>query len=189
MRLLKWISQLMLCFFLTACSSPMDFSKATAHQNTANINVELGLAYLQRGDVTQAKQKLLVALQQAPHWPPALDAMGYFLEHTGSPVEAEKYYLAAIKCNPTDGSAQNNYGVYLCQTGRYRQAMPYFLAAIQDPDYLYIGSAYENAGLCALKIPDKNLAKQYFAKAVMYDPHRSVAMSELGNLSYISYKG
>jgi type IV pilus assembly protein PilF len=153
--------------FLEACVMS---SANQDKQIAADDNVKLGLAYLQEGNTPHAKEKLLMALEEAPHWSVAKDAMAYFLEVTGDKNEAEKYYKEAISLSPDDGAVLNNYGTFLCRSHRIDEAEKMFLKAATLPNYLNTAKAYENAGLCALTIPDKNKAKYYFEKASKQDP-------------------
>ena len=57
-------------------------------EKAAQLNVQLGLGYLQRQNVERAKTRLLKALEQAPNSPIALDAMAYYLEVTGDQENA-----------------------------------------------------------------------------------------------------
>ena len=95
---------------------------------------------------------------------------GYFLEKTGNVEAAQQYYLQAIKIAPKTGAVQNNYATYLCRHGYYQQAITHFLLAAQDANYLHVANVYENAGICALKIPNKKLAHKYFQTAIQHDP-------------------
>jgi type IV pilus assembly protein PilF len=147
---------------LNACST---MTPRVTNPTAAKYNVELGLGYLKQGNVIRAKQKLLLALKQDPRNPIVQDAMGYFLENTGELKQAAVHYRRAVELAPRSGAAQNNYGTFLCRVGRYPESIQYFLAAVQDPAYLHTSLAYENAGKCALKIPDKKLARLYFVKA------------------------
>lgn len=149
----------------------------------ANANIQLGMNYIQDGNVETAKQKLLLALELAPTYPPAWYTMGYYLEVTGNTQKANKYYLEAIRLAPKSGDSQNNYGTFLCHNGKFKESIPYFLAATQDPTYIEISAAYENAGICALKIPDVAQAKSYFTKAVTNDPHRELSLFELAKIN------
>lgn len=178
------ITTLSICYLLSACSSmsAADIKDEKQEIATAKINTQLGIAYLERHDVSRAKQKLLLALKQAPNIPETWYTMAYFLETTGNKTEAQKYYLKAIDISPNRGDTHNNYGTFLCRTGNYRASIQQFLAAVQDPDYLNSGAAYENAGFCALKIPDKKLARLYFEKAIEQDPTRTSSASELAEL-------
>jgi type IV pilus assembly protein PilF len=175
----------LLCSLIVSCSTMNSADNKEEKQkiSTAKINTQLGIAYLGRHDVLRAKQKLLIALQEAPNIPETWYSMGYFLETTGNKAEAQKYYLKAIDLAPSRGDTHNNYGTYLCRIGNYKASIQQFVMATEDPDYLNSGAAFENAGYCALKIPDKTLAKMYFTKAVEHDPSRSASASELGYLS------
>ncbi len=177
---------------LSACSTtpPDEGTKdmaAITKQNSiaADYNVQLGVGYLQQGDMARSKRKLLLALDQAPNWPPAIDAMAYYLETTGDNKSAETYYLRAISVAPKDGSAHNNYGTYLCRTKRFQQADQQFMMAVQDPNYINTAEAYENAGLCAMQVPNNVTALAYFQKAIMADPKRPVSYLELSQLTFM----
>lgn len=164
--------------FLISCSATLQ------NQTAANFNAQLGLTYLQQHDLANAKQKLLLALQQAPKSLAVQEALAYFFERTGDPIAAQHYYLQGIKLAPYSGIAQNNYGTFLCRQGDYWQALQYFMRAAQDVNYLNPAHVYENAGLCALKIPDKSEARGLFQKALTIDPQSATALFELSKLSY-----
>lgn len=169
---------------LTACSTNKTTTESLEkNTKSAIINIQLGMKYLERKDLQRAKTKLLLALQQAPYLPESWYAMGYYLEATGDAKGADKYYLKAVKLQPQRGDVQNNYGTYLCRTGQYRKSIDHFKIATEDPDYLDLASAYENAGLCSLKIPDKKLAIYYFRQAVAQEPERRVSLNELAKLT------
>lgn len=182
--MLKQFIIVLLIMSLTACSV---FSRSRVPVNgpqAADTNVQLGLAYLQNGDVQRAHQKLLLAEEQAPGSLQAQGAMGYFLESTGSLPSAEAYYRRAVALNPKSGAAQNNYGAFLCRRGSYSKADQHFLLALQDPNYLNTAQVYENAGLCAMQIPDTKKARGYFIQAITQNPKRVISWLELGRISY-----
>lgn len=151
---------------------------------TAKINDQLGMAYLDQHHIQRAKSKFLLALDQAPNIPDTWYSMGYFLEVTGDKTQARKYYSKAIAIAPERGDAQNNYGTFLCRAGEYKTAIEHFQLAIKDIKYLETAAAYENAGLCALKIPDKKLALHFLTKALEQDPDRATVYLELAELQY-----
>jgi type IV pilus assembly protein PilF len=157
-----------LLLILSACSTITP--ESSNQKEAAGFNTKLALAYLARKDIPRAKAKMLLALQEDPYNPIILDAMGYFLEKTGNIKLAEEYYLRAIKLAPKMGRAQNNYGTYLCRHGQYHEAITHFLLAVEDANYLHAADAYENASICALKIPNKKLAHIYLRQAIQRDP-------------------
>lgn len=127
----------------------------------AKINVQLGLAYLDKKEIAQAKLKFLEAKQQAPKEPLVWYSMAYFFERTGDLKKAQSYYQTAISLSPQSGCAHNNYGTFLCRQGKYREAIEQFNLAVQDEYYLDAAGAYQNAWICALRIPDIPLAQYY----------------------------
>jgi type IV pilus assembly protein PilF len=153
------------------------------HRNSAaGYNVQLGLGYLKQGNIPRAKRKLLTALEQSPHSPEANAAMAYFLEKTGDVDTAKTYYQKALAAAPGRGTQLNNYGAFLCRQGDYTQAETYFLKAVNDMQYEHTAGAYENAGLCALAIPDETKAEYYFSKALAQDPSSKQSLYELVKL-------
>jgi type IV pilus assembly protein PilF len=159
-------------------------NSAASLAQASKYNVQLGLAYLNAGDFQAAKQKLILAQQQDPDSYIAQGAMGYFLNKTGETKQAEIFYKKAISLNPTAGATQNNYATFLCQQKRYAEADAHFMLAVQAPNYLNTAQAYENAGLCALQIPNTEKAAVYLNKAVSQDPTRVLAWLELAEMSY-----
>ena len=145
----------------------------------ASYNTQLGLAYLEQGDRERAKNKLFLALEQAPQAPATLTAMAYFMEKSGDLANGELYYKKALSVAPGSGAQLNNYGAFLCRRAQYKLAESYFLQATLDLKYTHIAGAYENAGLCVMAIPDKNAALKYFAKALEQDPTRTQSLHEL----------
>jgi type IV pilus assembly protein PilF len=183
---IKKITLFILIAALSACSTTHSQPDKAAIKATriAKINTQLGMAYLQRHEIQRAKQKLLLALDQDPKLPEAWYAMGYFMEATGDTENAKSYYLKAVKIAPEQGDVQNNYGTFLCRHGEYETAIKHFMLAVADTNYLDTASAYENAGLCALKIPDKKIALKYFNRAIIEDPNHASAILEAALLNY-----
>lgn len=151
----------------------------TRQQDAAMYNTQLGLAYLNQGDRVLAKRKLLMALKQAPNSPNVNGSMAYFMEKTGDWDKAGYFYRNALLLAPGRGAQLNNYGAFLCRRGHYKLAEHYFLLAVNDSQYEHTAAAYENAGLCAMAMPNLHKAETYFKKALMQDPSRRQSLSEL----------
>lgn len=150
----------------------------------AHTNIEIGMVLLKKGDPEAAKGSFLRALTQAPNNPETWYAMGYFYEFTGNSAEAERDYRKAIALAPRAdaGAARNNYGAFLCREKRYREGLKQVLIAAESPNYLNTAEAYENAGLCAQRIPDTKSAIFYFQKALQNDPRRSGSLYSLAKI-------
>ena len=173
-------------FLLLACSArqSVDEGGVEAKATAADYNVQLGLGYLNSGNIQRAKKKLLTALEQAPDSPDANGAMAYYAEVTGDTKIADQYYKKAMRLARGKGAQLNNYGAFLCRQGKYEQAEKYFMSAIDDRNYLNAAGAYENAGLCAVAIPNLERARYYFARALQHDPRRARALLQLAEIDY-----
>lgn len=152
--------------------------------NASLTNAQLGFNYIKAGNAPLAKQRFQLALKENPKNDSAWYGMGYYYEATGNEKLADRYYRKAIAVNPLSGIANNNYGTYLCRRGRHKQAIRQFLMAANNPRFINTGEAYENAGLCALLIPDNKLATIYFKKALDNNPNSKSALLELAKIRY-----
>ncbi len=174
---------------LTGCSEQVVLPQHTAPQKltlnpeAAELNVKLGISYLNQGAVQRAQQKLQLAYQQNPKNPTVLNALAYYYGKTGQADVAEKYYQKALKLDPKGGRSNNNYGVFLCQRDEADKALTYFVTATQDAQYLSAGEAFENAGVCALKSSTPDRAEYFFKQAILRDKQRTTAFLELARLA------
>lgn len=151
---------------------------------TAKINAQLGMAYLEHKNLKRAKQKLLAALKQGPNIPEPWYSMGYFQEATGNRIAAREYYEKAVQVAPDRGDAHNNYGTYLCRGGEYQQSIKHFVIAARSTDYLDPAAAYENAGVCSMKMKKFKQAARFLDKALLEDPSRTSSMVKLARVQY-----
>ncbi len=184
---LRLFSPLIGLLLLQAChhndqAAEQHTTKVPKLHEAASYNAQLGLAYLQQGNRSLAKHKLLLAISEAPNAPTVNAAMGFFMEKSGEMDKARLYYQKAMAAAPHAGTQLNNYGAFLCRQGHYRQAEGFFLKAVADNDYEHTAGAYENAGLCVLAIPDNANAAKYFIKALEQDPSREQSLYQLVTL-------
>lgn len=186
---MRLMTRLCFCFFiilvLAACQ-PLQTTDDSGEKKirAARINTQLAVAYLKRHEITRAKQKLILAMEEGPSLPEVWYTTAYFLEATGNKDKARQHYLKAIDLASERGDVHNNYGTFLCRNGKYKEAIHQFLLAIQDINYLDPAAAYENAGLCSLKIPDTVRAQFYFKKSLIENPNRPTSLIELAELNY-----
>jgi|GEM_PF-1398139 len=139
-----WLLLCISLLTLTACAPRVDANLARA----ANINAQLVYAYLEEKHPQRAKDKVMLALTQAPRAPNVLAAAGYYYAQTGQNKLASRYYTQAIQAAPTNGEYLNNYAVFLCETKHYKQAIRYFKRAAEIPNYANAQQAHRNAVLC-----------------------------------------
>lgn len=166
----------MTCSISDATNLPADNTKA------ALVNVELGLGYLQQGQIERAKTKLVHALELAPKISETHSAMAFFLEHAGEIFDAQTHHKDALRYAKTKGAVYNNYAAFLCRQQRFQEADEAFQQSLSDKKYAKTAEVCENAGVCALKAQETQKAKAYFLKALQQDPTRTTALSKLKDL-------
>lgn len=154
-----------------------------ANADAAALNVQLGMNYLRQGEVQRAQMKFLQAQKQAPNDITVINGLAYFYSQTGQRDKAKHYYQYALKKNPHSGQAHNNYGVFLCQHDDHQEGVKHFVAATKDSRYLKSAEAFENAGLCALKMNEVANAWQFFQFAHQRDPKRASVLLELSRIA------
>lgn len=164
-------SCMILLAVLSGCFVPSR-SEPINQQQAAELNVELGLAYLERGQVSLAKEKLNHAQQLDPTLSMTHYAMGHYWEKVGEPKKAEKEYKKAIQLN-SSGEEHHQYGAFLCRTKQYHSAEQQFQKAIADLQYSQTAHVFENAGLCALQQQNVKKATYYLEQAILKDPKKA----------------
>lgn len=157
---------------------------STSPVQAAETNTQLGLGYLRRGDLRIAKERLERAIDHDPDHVPAIVGLAMVHEQLQEDSAANRYYRRAARLAPKDGPTQNIYGVYLCRRGELEEADRRFHVAIEDPLYDSRESAYANAGVCAMRIPDKEKAEEYFRQALQIRSDHTDALFHMAELSY-----
>ena len=161
---------------------PLDSSERSNEVAEANLN--LGIAYLQRGEYEKSLEKLNKALAADQGYTPTLNALGILYQRLGKPVEAEDYFKRALSRTPNDPSTLNNYGQFLCTNDRYDEAQATFLKAASNPLYETPEISITNAGTCALNNGHPDVAEQYFRDALDKNPRVPIALIQMCQLSY-----
>jgi type IV pilus assembly protein PilF len=153
-------------------------------QLRAKTHAELGMLYLQAGNMGVALQEGRIAADADPDYAPAYNLMGLVHMRLGEAAQAQTHFERALRLAPGDPEIANNYGWFLCENGREREAMGQFMTAVKNPHYKTPTRPYTNAGLCALRLKDDQAAEQHFLHAVTADAGNAQAFYHLGVLAY-----
>ena len=190
-RMLGWFAVAALATVLAACGAsntnvrPSSSSGTdSSGQSAAQINTQLGIAYLQDGRKDMALQQLKKALRQDPDLAQAHNAIAVVYEQLGEINLAERHYRRALALNPDDSSAQNNYGQLLCRAGRYQEAEQHFMAAVKNPLYKRPAMAYTNAALCLPSDAPPGKAERYLNAALQANPMYPGALMGMARLKH-----
>jgi type IV pilus assembly protein PilF len=178
----KQAAIILLMLALVACTSSgtMPSNPHTA----ADINAQLGLAYMEQGNDELAMQKLQHALKLDSNSANAHHYIAQLYVKMGNNSEAETHYRKALSLTPSNPMLLNNYGVFLCRQRRLDEARDKFLAAANQPFNKTPEVAYNNAGLCALEVADTAKAEEYFRDALRVNPTMPDALYEMADLKF-----
>lgn len=152
-------------------------------RTAAEANVQLGVGYLQQGKYDLALAKLEKALEQDSSLPSAHNVIAVLYERLNQPDLVERHYRRALSLAPDDAGTHNNYGRFLCMQNRLREADKQFLIALKNPLYQTPEVAHTNAGICALRVPDKAKAEGHFRSALKANPRYREALIEMAKLT------
>ncbi|GEM74524.1 type IV pilus biogenesis/stability protein PilW [Vibrio sagamiensis] len=170
--------------FITGCVTVTDgqLQKVANPILLSESRVNLGVGYLQQGNMIRAYQNFQQALVYAPNYYRAQLSMAHYYERVGDEHKASKMYQSALNKHYNNGHVLNNYATFLCKKNLYDAADTMFNKAIAQPDYSLVPNSYENAGLCALKAGKTEKAKYNFRRAIDHDPYRPVSLLQLAKL-------
>jgi len=160
----------------------------TVHQasvsDAASYNVQLGVAYLQQGNLALAKEKLERAAEENGSDPNVHSALALLYERLGDDHKADSEYRAALRLAPRNPEVSNNYAVFLCRTKRVDEGVRRLLEAAHDPLYRTPEAAYTNAGVCLRAVHHDAEAQANFQRALQIRPNFAEAVYQLGDLEF-----
>ncbi len=146
--------------------------------------VQLGLGYLQQGLTERAKVPLKQALALGAGDAEANAALALVFQQEDEPALAESHFLKALKARPHDSRIRNNYGSFLYAQGQYARAQQMFRQASADTLYPERSRVFENLGLTAIRLGERDQARDYLEKALRLNRQQPRALLEMAEMSY-----
>jgi type IV pilus assembly protein PilF len=181
--MLRLFATLSVVGLLAACATTPPQGSQVSDQDAARYNVQLGMNYMQRGDLEAARDKLERAVQQDPSLPAAHAALGILYERAGDAGRARDHLRRATRLAPDDPNMQNSFGGFLCRHGERREGIRHFELAAGNAYYRTPEVAWTNAGVCARGIPDLEAAEAYFRRALEANRTYAEALVQMADLS------
>jgi type IV pilus assembly protein PilF len=167
---------------LAACAATPQ--KTSRPHEAAADNVQLGLRYMEQGNLQLAKIKLDLALKQDPGSADVHSARGTLFARLGDPAKADEEFRTALHEAPHDPDVQNNYGAYLCENGHTDEGVKRFLEAAHNALYRTPQAAYVNAGVCLRTAKRYEQATANFNQALALQPNYGEAAFQLATLEF-----
>jgi len=178
---------IVLCAALQGCATSNEGMPSSPKQ-ASTFNTQLGIEYLQQGNLKEAKEKLDRAIEQDPGSAMAHAASGLLYDRLGDPREADRQFARAVSLDPDNADILNNYAVFLCRKGESERGQKMFLKAAANPLYRTPEIAYLNAAKCARDGGDSARAEQLLRQSLKAKPNfadgllqMSALQLELGN--------
>jgi type IV pilus assembly protein PilF len=185
---LAWLAALLGAALLAACvSTPVQDegeARDTNNADAAAINVQLGLDYLQKNQLSLAQTKLQRALQENSSNADVHGALALLDERLGDSKGADREYRRAMSLSRRSPQMLNNYAVYLCSHGRPDEGVHLFEEAAVNPLYPTPWAAYTNAGICLHSVHQDEQAMARFARALQSNPAFADAVFQAASLEY-----
>ncbi|KQQ57441.1 pilus assembly protein PilW [Pseudomonas sp. Leaf129] len=171
---------------LTGCVTtgkvnPMDTSKGRDEARQAYV--QLGLGYLQEGSTERAKIPLKKALELNGSDADANAALALVFQAEMEPELAEQHFRKALNAR-SDARILNNYGSFLYEQKRYQEAYELFEKAAADTLYPERSRVFENLGMTAAALGQREVARQNLEKALRLNRQQPRALLEMAEMSY-----
>lgn len=168
---------------IQACSSTGELSPKKK-QDAAQYNAQLAAQYLQRGELEQAREKLLKALDQDDKNALAHVTYAKLQSRVSQPAKADIHFKRALELEPDEPEHRNSYGIYLCEIEKFDDAKKQFRAAADNPYYRTPEYALDNAGLCMLDAQQLTEAESYLREALRVNPQFANAYLHMADLMH-----
>lgn len=176
-----------LLLMLVACTTTVSreaekFDRSKSSKG--DLYVQLGIQYLEKGQLDVALNNLEKALKIDPRNSEAHNVIALIYEHLGEAGFAMNHYQEAVNLRDSNASAHNNFARLLCSRGEFRQAEAHFKKAYKTPLYKRPWIALTNAGRCAREEGDLQLADQYLRQALEEKAEYPPALLELAQVNF-----
>ncbi|HMA12785.1 MAG TPA: type IV pilus biogenesis/stability protein PilW [Steroidobacteraceae bacterium] len=167
---------------LAGCVATHSNGRPIDQKEAARANMQLGVAYLRQGNISQAKDKLEKAEKQDPRSYEVQYALALYSERINQPADAERHYQSALKLSSNNGEVSNAYAVFLCRSNKVDPALRLFEEVVKNPLYNTPWVAATNAAVC-LRSDKRNAdAVPWLERALAQRPDYYPAVVELGDL-------
>lgn len=173
------------CVITSACGLLPDLgSDKMSNSEKAELNLQMGVRYLEMDMLDVAKEKLEIAYDLDSGNPEILNALAVFHERLKNDGEAEDFYRSAIDKAPDNYSIKNNYGRFLCERHKYDQGQAMLQEALDSPFNKRSWLALTNIGICRLQQNEDSAAEEYFRLALQASSEYAPALLEMMKISY-----
>lgn len=148
-------------------------------EQAADLNVAMGIEYMQQGNLPRAQRKLERALTIDPGNADALQANALLYQRQGENRLAREFFERALDANPGLTRARNNYAAFLYRQGEIAAACAQLERASQDIHYDNRAQLFTNLGRCRFERGELAAAADSLEHAQNIDPRHAPSYLEL----------
>ena len=180
--------------FLAGCQSSPSYEGSNGEINLdtgqyenspANTFIQLAIAYMEQGQMTVALKYAKRAVQQDASHPDAYNIRGLIYQRLGQYSKAEHDFRKALSISPNNPRINNTYGSFLCELKKIDKALIYFEKTISHPLYEQKWVPMTNAGICALRVNNLEVAQDYLRKALQNNGKYRIALYNMVEVSVL----
>jgi type IV pilus assembly protein PilF len=185
----KWMVCVWLSlFWIAGCTTVVEVEVPQENRaRAAELNAQLGIAYMNEGQMDVARVKLEKALDQNPGSPLVHSGLAVYNEKLKDFELAEQHLRKALDLADAQGSGgaeSNNLARFLCSRKRYDEAAVYFDRAVNDKHYQNKELVYTNAGRCLIDQGRDEEAAEMLRKTLQVNRTNSAALFAMAGISY-----
>lgn len=185
MKIIRLIGVLALALLgMVGCAAPGTNQADVDNEKLAQLQMKLGAAYLNEGNLETALTKFQRALELSPNSPEAHNGIALLYQRLGKLDLAEQHFKQAVKTDSDFTAARTNYGSFLCQRGQPEAAEEQFRLAAADPLYRRRDAALFNAGLCMSRHGFADKAEEYYRQSLEINPAYAPALIQMAEFNY-----
>lgn len=177
----RMVGAVVLSWGLAGCVSSQSQMSAKQREEAAVYNLQMGIDYLQKGNLSQAKEKLERSLDQNPRNAQTHVAAGLLYDRIDENDKADSHLSRAVSLDSDNAAVLNNYAQFLCRKGNRDKGEQLAVKAASDPLYKTPEAAWLNAGLCALNSKKMEAAEKYFRNSLAAKPNWPTALFQLAD--------
>lgn len=156
--------------------------KKPKSDDPAQLNLQLGMSYLQAGRLEIAKEKLDKAQELDPNLAEVYNARGVLHEELREYKQAEAQYAKATQTRSDYTVAEMNYARMLCQNDQASVGEQRFQALVPKLESTLQVQALIGSAVCAYKVSALDRAESNLRRALELEPNNPSATLELVEL-------
>ncbi len=183
---LKFITAVTVSWLLTSCVTEQQqlFSRKVDFDKALTNRVELGLGYLQKGDIASAKRNMKRALELDPKSSEAHAGIAMVFQKDGEPDLAEEHYEKALSLAPKKTSIRDSYGEFLFQQNRFAEALTEYEKVVEDSLYEQRSRSFARIGMCYMALDKPQKAEESFLQSTKMSGDKKSAARELTKIYF-----